>query len=41
MLEYAKVINKFTSEFIGTFCDTDGSILWEEIVKFNSSKTTS
>ena len=41
MLEYAKVINKFTSEFIGTFCDADGSILWEEIVKFNSSKATS
>ena len=41
MQEYAKVINKFTSEFIRTFCGTDGSILWEEIVKFNSAKTTS
>ena len=41
MLEYAKVINKFTSEFIRTFCDADGSIVWEEIVKFNSAKTTS
>ena len=41
MQEYAKVINKFTSEFIRTFCDADGSILWEEIVKFNSAKTTS
>ncbi len=41
MQEYAKVINKFTAEFIGTFCDTDGSILWEEIVKFNSAGTTS
>ena len=40
MQEYAKVINKFTSEFLGTFCDTEGSILWEEIVKFNSSKAT-
>ena len=39
--EYAKVINKFTSEFIGTFCDADGNMLWKEIVKFNSSKTTS
>ena len=39
--EYAKVINKFTSEFIGAFCDTDGNMLWEEIVKFNSAKTTS
>lgn len=41
MQEYAKVINKFTSEFIRIFCDTDGSILWEEIVRFNSAKTTS
>ena len=40
MQEYAKVINKFTSEFIGTFCDTDGSILWQEIVKFNSAGST-
>lgn len=41
MQEYAKVINKFTSEFIGTFCDADGGIVWEEIVKFNSAKITS
>ena len=41
MQEYDKVINKFTFEFIRTFCDTDGNILWEEIVKFNSSKATS
>lgn len=39
--EYAKVINKFTLEFIQSFCDTDGNILWEEIVKFNSEETTS
>ena len=41
MQEYAKVINKFTAEFIGKFCDADGSMLWEEIVKFNSAETTS
>ena len=41
MQEYAKVVNKFTFEFIGTFCDADGNILWEEIVKFNSAGTTS
>ena len=40
MQEYAKVINKFTAEFIGKFCDTDGNILWKEIVKFNSAETT-
>ena len=39
--EYAKVINRFTFEFIEKFCDTDGNVLWEEIVRFNSSKTTS
>ncbi len=41
MQEYAKVVNKFTFEFIGTFCDADGNILWEEIVRFNSAGTTS
>ncbi len=39
--EYAKVVNKFTAEFIGKFCDTEGNMLWEEIVKFNSGETTS
>ena len=39
--EYAKVINRFTAEFIKTFCDADGNMLWEEIVKFNSAETTS
>ncbi len=38
--EYAKVVNRFTAEFIGTFCDADGNMLWEEIVKFNSAETT-
>lgn len=39
--EYAKVINKFTAEFMGKFCDAEGNILWKEIVKFNSAETTS
>ena len=39
MQEYAKVINRFTAEFMGKFCDAEGSILWEEIVKFNSAET--
>ena len=39
--EYAKVINKFTAEFIGKFCDADGNMLWEEIVKFNSAEPIS
>jgi len=37
MDEYANVINRFTLEFIKTFCNPNGQILWEEIVKFNSS----
>ena len=41
MQEYAKVVNKFTAEFIGKYCDTEGNMLWEEIVKFNSADTTS
>ena len=41
MKEYAKVINKFTAEFIGKFCDTEGNMLWEEIVRFNSADATS
>ena len=41
MQEYAKVVNKFTFEFIGTFCDADGNILWGKIVIFNSAGTTS
>ena len=41
MQEYAKVVNKFTAEFIGKYCDAEGNILWEEIVKFNSADTTS
>ena len=41
MREYAKVINRFTAEFIGKFCDADGNMLWAEIVKFNSAETTS
>ncbi|MYB00819.1 cytosolic protein [Candidatus Poribacteria bacterium] len=41
MEEYAKVVNKFTAEFIGKYCDAEGNMLWEEIVKFNSADTTS
>ena len=36
MQEYDKVLNKFTLEFLNAFCDTDGNIRWEDIVKFNS-----
>lgn len=38
-LEYAKVLNRFTGEFITAFCDADGNIRWEDIVKLNSAST--
>ena len=41
LFEYDKVINKFTLEFTREFCDTDGNMLWEEIVKHSSAETTS
>lgn len=34
-LEYSRVINKFTAEFIADFCD-DGAINWTRFVEFNS-----
>lgn len=36
--EYAKVINKFTKQFIEGYCEKDYSINWEKLVKFNSGK---
>jgi hypothetical protein len=36
--EYAKIINRFTFEFGKDYCDTNGAILWEKLVKFNSGK---
>jgi len=39
-VEYAKVINRFTLEFATEYCDSDGSILWGKLVKFNSEKSS-
>jgi len=36
--EYGKVINKFTVEFAKYYCDADGNILWDGLVKLNSGK---
>ena len=36
---YSQMINKFTREFGNDFCDQNGAINWEELVKFNSSST--
>ena len=34
---YSQMINKFTLEFGKEFCDKNGAIAWEKLVKFNSS----
>ncbi len=39
LVEYGKVINKFSLEFGKQYCRADGAILWEKLVKFNSGKT--
>jgi hypothetical protein len=36
-IEYGKVINRFTAEFIKDFCLSDGTILWDKLVQFNSA----
>lgn len=35
--EYAQMINKFTGEFIKEYCDADGKINWEKIVRLNAA----
>ncbi|PIO06390.1 cytosolic protein [Candidatus Micrarchaeota archaeon CG08_land_8_20_14_0_20_59_11] len=32
----ARLVNKFTGEFISDFCDRDGTILWNKVIEFNS-----
>ncbi|MGJ3247839.1 MAG: hypothetical protein ACFE0I_17390 [Elainellaceae cyanobacterium] len=38
--EYSRVINKFTLEFMQSFCDLEGQIIWQRIVQLNSAKKT-
>ena len=35
---YAQMINRFTKEFMELFCDTNGKIIWKDLVQFNSGK---
>lgn len=35
-IEYGKMINKFTQEFITNYCGGDGNINWEKIVRLNA-----
>jgi hypothetical protein len=39
LVSYSQMINKFTREFGNAFCDKNGAIDWEGLVKFNSSST--
>jgi hypothetical protein len=36
--KYSGMLNRFSKEFMESFCDTDGNILWENLVAFNSGK---
>ncbi len=35
--EYGRMINKFTQEFIEEYCDNDGNINWDKIVRLNAA----
>ena len=37
-IEFAKVHNKFTAEFVKHFCHLDGSIDWNKLLVFNSGR---
>lgn len=37
---YNQMINKFTREFSNEFCNVNGEIDWQKLVKFNSEKKT-
>jgi hypothetical protein len=36
--EFVKAVNRFVRDFTIDFCNSDGSIKWEELVRFNSGK---
>jgi hypothetical protein len=38
MEKHSQLINRFIKEFIDLFCDDDGKIDWNKLVKFNSEK---
>lgn len=39
-IEYAKLVNTITKEFIENYCLKDGSINWKKIVEINSKRKT-
>ncbi len=38
LTSYSQMINKFTKEFIDSFCFNNGEINWEKLVEYNSGK---
>lgn len=38
---YSQMINKFTKEFANKFCNDNGEIEWEKLVRFNSENIDS
>lgn len=38
LVSYSQMINKFIKEFTTDFCDDNGKIEWEKLVKYNSMK---
>jgi hypothetical protein len=38
MTQYTSMVNKFTLEFIQSFCKEDGAIDWNKLVEFNSGE---
>jgi hypothetical protein len=38
MAKYHQMVDKFTKEFMESFCDNTGAIDWDKLVKFNSGK---
>ena len=36
-IEYGRMINKFTQEFIHDYCDANGDIDWAKIVRLNAA----
>ena len=36
-VEYGKMINKFTKDFLTNYCNTDDSINWDKIVRLNAA----
>ena len=36
-IEYGRMINKFTQEFIQDYCNANGDIEWERIVRLNAA----